>query len=477
MLLESVLLAIGGGIVGVVLSLWATNALSSFRLPVPIPMDLSVAVDWRVILYTFVLSLVAGILCGIVPAFAASRPVISRAIKGEEVLVRHSRRFTLRNLLVVTQITLSLVLLCAAGLFLRSLQSAASISSGFRSSGVLILAVDPQLHDYPPARTIQLLTTVRQRITALPGVISATTTDFVPLSMMGHRDGFTAEGMPPIKDSIVDMYMVGPDYFSTLGIPRLSGRDLTDESPDAPKLTIVNQELVRRFFQNQNPIGRHIIDGGVSYEVIGVVRDTKSNTIGEDQQPIMYRAINQTIAKDPSQDGYKFILRYQGDPAPLAAAVRRIIHAEDPNLAVFNTQTMQQLMHDALFLPRLVGTLFGSIGLLLASVGLFSVVSYSVSRRTKEIGIRMALGARAVAVQKLIVRGGMWLVLISTAIGLPLALAAAKLATALLYGVQPYDLITFTAVPIILFAVTLLACWLPSRRASRVDPMIALRVD
>jgi ABC-type antimicrobial peptide transport system permease subunit len=238
--------------------------------------------------------------------------------------------------------------------------------------------------------------------------------------------------------------------------------------------------LVRRFFQGVNPIGQHIVDGGVRYEIVGVVRDTKSRTIGEEQRSIMYRSIDQAIEKDPSMDGYQFLVRYRGDPAPLAEAIRREIHGQDPALAVFNTETMEEHLRDALFLPRLVSTLFtvfGSIGLLLASIGLYGVMSYSVSQRTKEIGIRMALGAEAAAVQRLVVRGGAWLVLISLGLGLPVALALARFAASLLYGVQPYDAATFTGVPTLLLVVTLAACWIPSRRASRVDPMVALRVD
>ena len=219
---------------------------------------------------------------------------------------------------------------------------------------------------------------------------------------------------------------------------------------------------------------------GVPYEIVGVVKDIKSRSFDEDQRPVMYRSIDQAIEKDPSMDGYQFMVRYEGDPAPLAEALRQEIHAHDASLAVFNTQTMEEHLRDALFLPRFVGTLFSvfaTVALLLASVGLYGVMSYAVSQRTKEIGIRMALGAEARAVQKLFVRDGMWLVMISIVLGTPLALLAAKLATSLLYGVRPYDVATFCAVPFLLLLVTLIACWIPSRRASRVDPMVALRVD
>ncbi len=480
LLLESILLALAGGSVGVLLSIWATYALSSFHLPVPVSVDISVNVDWRVVLYSFLLSLFAGFICGFAPAWSASRPLMPNALKGEEALARPGR-WSLRSFLVVAQISLSLILLCAAGLFLRSLESASKIDVGFRSRGVITMAIDPQLHRYTAERSVQLLSAARERIAALPAVISATTTDGVPLSM-GHRsDDFTVPGRPkPQGENNVDLYMAGPDYFSTLGIPRVAGRDLGEENPAATKVGVVNEEFVRRYFQGEDPVG-HIVNGaGVPYQVVGVVKDTKSRTIGENQRPVLYRSINQFIAPDPSQNGYTIMARYEGDPSTLIDAMQRQIHAIDPSLAIFNIKTMEEHVHEALFLQRLVGTVFAVFavtGLLLALIGLYGVMSYSVSQRTKEIGVRMALGARAAEVQRMIVRGGMRLALLAVALGLPMALAAAKLTTSLLYGVKPWDLATFTLVPLLLVAVSLLACWIPSRRASRVDPMVALRVD
>jgi predicted permease len=506
LLLESLTLALAGGALGVLLSVAATSALSSFRLPVPIPMDLSVGLDGRTLLYSLALSLVAGFLCGIVPAWSASRPLMPNALKGEDAAARPGRRLKLRDLLVVAQIALSLILLCGASLFLRSLQHAAQMDPGFRSRGILILAVDPQVHGYTPARTVQFLSALRERVLELPGVLTATTTDGVPLSM-GHRsDGFTVPGQPNQQEPIsVELYMASPGYFETLGIPRLAGRDFTpqdvraqDTAPASaflpppanssfptrktavPIAAIVNQEFVRRLFPHQNPIGQRVNGAGTPYDIIGIVKDTKSRTIGEDQRPVLYRALAQTIPADPSSDGYQLMIRYEGDPANLTSLARSTIRSLDPTLAVFNIQTIEEHLKDALFLPRLVGTLFtvfAAIGLLLATIGLYGVMSYSVSQRTKEIGIRMALGARIGAVQHLLVTEGMRLAVLSILIGLPLALAASKLATTLLYGVHPYDAITFTLVPILLAAVSLLACYLPSRRASRIDPMTSLRAD
>jgi predicted permease len=482
MLIESVLLALGGGLVGVVLSLWATSALSSFRLPAPIPLDLSIGLDWRVLLYAFALSVGTGLLFGFVPAWVASHPNVMSALKGEDALARPERRWSLRNILVVAQIAISVVLLCATGLFLRSLQSAAGIDTGFRSSGVLMMAVDPSVHGYTPERTTQLLSQLRERIATLPSVTSVAYADLVPLSGGGRSDGMVADGRPapPTGPIGTELYMVSPGYFETMGIPRIAGPDFSNERPDAPKVAIVNQEFAHRLFGHDNPIGQTVNGGGVTYQIIGVVKNIKSRTLGEETRPVLYRSLAQNIAGDPSFNGNSLMIRSDGDPANLANAVRREISSLDPTLAVYNIETMKEHLHDALFLPRLAGTLFGVfgfIGLLLASIGLYGVISYSVSRRTQEIGIRMALGAQIGAVQRMIVSQGMRLAVIAMVLGLPAAFALAKFSTSFLYGVRPHDLATFTAAPLFLAGVALLACWIPSRRASRVDPIKALRYD
>ena len=480
MLLESVLLALVGGVVGFVLSLFATQALSAFRLPAPVPLDLSVPVDWRVLLYTFALSIASGILFGLPPAWAASRPILSSALKGEDALVRPGRRFTLRNILIVSQIAISLVLLSATGLFLRSMQNASNINIGFRSRGVLMLSVDPRVHGYSPERTNQFLTELRQRVSTLPGVLSAVCTDSVPLSG-GHRsDGFQVAGSTSPNYDITDLYMVTSGYFETMGIPRISGRDFAAEPANGPKVAIVNQAFVERVFSGQDPLGRRVNGGGITYEVIGVVKNIKSRTLGEETRPVLFRSLEQSTGSDPAFLGYSLLVRTAGDYASMERAVRQEIHVLDPSMAIFNEATMEEHLRDALFLPRLAGTLFGIfgfVGLLLAAVGLYGVMSYSVSRRTREIGIRIALGSQIAEVQRLIIRQGMLLAIIAVALGLAAALAVAKLFNAFLYGVQPHDLLTFTVVPLFLIAVTFVACWLPSLRAAKVDPLKALHYD
>ncbi len=481
-LTESMLLAIAGGLLGLTISLWATSALSSFRLPVPIPLDLSVSLDLRVFAYAFALTVAVGFLFGFAPAWSASRPTVSTALKGEELVLRAGRFFSLRNILVIAQIAMSIILLCATGLFLHSLKNASVMDIGFRSRGVLAMSVDPRLHGYTPERTIQFLDQLRERVAALPGVVSAAYTDVLPLSMGNRSDGVTVEGRSAPSDSppSVELYMVSSGYFDAMGIPRIAGRDFTNESATSPRVAVVNERFARLFFGEGSALGRRVNGGGVTYEIIGVVGNIKSRTLGEENRPLLFRALSQSVAGDPSMLGYSILAVYSGDPSSLSQAVRSQIHALDPSLAIFNSKTISEQVRDALFLPRLAGILFGLfgiLGILLATLGLYGVMSYSVSRRTREIGIRLALGAPANNVRRLVVTHGMTLVLIALLIGYPVAFAAAKVASSFLYGVQPHDLFTFAFVPIFLSAVALLSCYFPARRAARVDPIVALRYE
>jgi predicted permease len=481
MIMESILMALGGGLVGILLALWATGALSAFRVPAPVPLDVSVAVDSRVLLYTFALSVATGLFLGLVPAWIASRPVLTTALKGEDAMARPGRRVNLRSILVVAQIAMSLVLLCGTGLLLRSLQNASSIDIGFRSRGLLMMSVDPRVHGYTPERTTQFLTQLKERVAALPGVLSVAATDSVPLYGGNRSDGFSVVGQPAERDvPIVDLFMATPGYFETLGIPRILGRDFAQESVTGQKVGVVNQAFVAQLFHGQNPIGRHVGGAGVDYQIIGVVKNIKSRTIGEDTRPILFRSLAQSTGSDPSFLGYQLIVRYQGDSAAVANEVRSQIHVLDPTMAAYNAETIEEHLHSALFLPRLGGTLFGVFGitgLVLAVIGLYGIMSYSVSRRTREIGIRIALGAQIGSVQRLIVSQGMLLTAIAVGLGLPTALIAAKFSSSFLYGVRPHDLVTFLTVPLLLLGIALVACWIPARRASRIDPQAALRYE
>jgi predicted permease len=482
MLIESLLLGLGGGAVGVLLSLWSTHALSLMHLPAPVPIDLTLRVDWRVLVYSFALSAVSGVLLGLAPAWAASRPRLGNALKGEDALARPGRRISLRNLLVIAQVSMSVVLLCVTGLFLRSLQSAANIDIGFRTQNLLLMSIDPGVHGYTPERTVAFLAQLEQRIAALPGVRSVVVTDLAPLNG-GHRsDGFEVEGSSANKKSndSTELYMVTPGYFETIGTPRIAGGDFGAETTTGPRVAIVNQAFAEGLFPGQNPIGQRVNGGGVSYQIIGVAGNIKSRTLGEDTRPVLYRSLKQTVIGDPSFLGYTLIVHTAADPASVTEPVRRQIYALDPAMAIYNEETMEQHVRTAYFLPRLAAMLFGTfgfIGLLLAVVGLYGVMSYSVSRRTREIGIRMALGARPGSVERLVLRQGLILTLIAVALGWPAAWMLSKMASSFLYGIQPHDALTFALVPPFLAIVALAACYLPARRAASIDPMRALRTE
>jgi predicted permease len=364
---------------------------------------------------------------------------------------------------------------------LRSLEGASGIDIGFRSRDVLMMSVDPRVHGYTPEKTTQFLTQLRERVGALPGVASVAATDSVPLAGGNRSDGFHAEGQPDSAPySNVELYMATPGYFETMGIPRMAGRDFANESPTGPKVAIVNEAFAEHFFGKGSPIGHTVNGAGVPYQIIGVVKNIKSRSLGEDTRYVLFRSLAQSTSSDPSFLGYQLIVHTRGDSAAIANAVRQQIHGLDSTMAIYDTETMQEHLRKALFLPRLAGTLFGifgCIGLTLAAVGLYGVMSYSVSRRTREIGIRIALGAQLATIRHLIVRQGMLLTGIAIALGLPAAWVAAKFSSSFLYGVRPHDAVTFAGVPLFLALVAFLACWVPARRAARVDIQRALRYE
>lgn len=480
-LTESILLSMAGGVLGVLISLWATNGLSAFRFPVPVSLDLNVGVDSRVLAFTFVLSLATGALFGLLPTWTAAWRFPADALKGEDVLARPGRFWSLRNSLVVAQIAMSLVLLCVTGLCLRSLRSASSINIGFSSSDILAMSVDPRLHSYTPERTVQFLQEAQRRVSVLPGVGSAAITDALPLNG-GHRsDGFQAVGRKVTDPApTVDLFMATPGYFETMGIHLIDGHDFANESTGGPRVAVVNQKFAEIFFPDENPVGRHVSGGGMDYEIIGLTNNIKSRFLGEELRPVLFRSLAQTVANDPSFEGYTVLARGSADDAALAGSIHGVIRDLDPALAVYNEETIEHHLRGALFLPRLAGTLFavfGAIGLALAAVGLYGVMNYTVSLRIREIGIRMALGAQARNVQSLILRQGLQLTLIALTIGLPAAFLISKLFSSILYGVKPHDAITFVTIPLFLAGVAALAAYLPARRASKVDPAQTLRFE
>jgi len=480
LLTESILLSMAGAAAGFLLTLAAIRPISRFELPLPLPIAFNFTPDARVLAFTAALSVLTGIVFGLVPAFRATRPDLVAILKDQGGAVGSFRRFGMRNLLVVGQVTLSLVLLVGSSLFLRSLQNASSIDLGMRPENVLLMGVDPKLHNYSPDKTRLFLAQLRERVAALPGVTSVSFLDSVPLSIGGTSYDFKADtGKSGAKEVEGEVYNVGSRFFETMGIPLRRGRDFTlQEGTD--RVAIINETMAQRLFPGEDPLGRRIRADKNVYEVIGVAKNSKSRTLGEDPAGIVYMNLPQHPEEVFSFFGISILVKTAANPRSLTRAVRAQVAALDPNLAVFGIETMQEHVNKSLLIPKLSAVLlgvFGAVGLVLATVGLYGVLNYSVRRRTREIGIRMAMGASARGVLRMVALQGMLLAGAGLALGLAISLALWRFAGSFLYGITATDRVTFIGVPALLLLVAGVATLLPARRAAKVDPMDALRYE
>jgi predicted permease len=481
LMMESFLLALTGAGVGFVLAAGAAHAISSFKLPLPIPVVFDFNVDLRVAMFTLGLSVITALLFGLVPAMRASRPDLVEALKDGSLLFGRVGRSGLRNTLVVVQVSLSLVLLATAGLFLRSLGNASSIDIGFKSDNVLIMSMDPKLQNYSHDKTVQFLSQLRERVAVLPGVRSVSFAEIVPLSLGGSNNNYDAEATKdhPKKTVLANVNNVGTAYFQTMGISVLRGRDFNVHIDDQHSV-IINETTAANLFPGQDPIGRQIRRDKDTYTVIGVARNSKARTIGENASDNIYMFLNAAPEKANSIFGTTLIVKTSMNPLTLAKTVREQVAALDQNMAVFNTETMQEHVDKSLLLPRISALLlgvFGTVGLTLAAIGLYGVMIYSVRSRTREIGIRMALGAHPRNVLKMILRQGLILTGIGIAIGLIIALALGRFTASVLYGTSGTDLLTFVVVSAVLLATATVAILIPAMRAAHVEPTVALRYE
>lgn len=483
LLTESILLALLGGAVGLALAVWGADLLMAFKPPVPIPLEINLPVDWRVLGFLAGLSLLTGIIFGLVPALAASRPEVVGALKDESG--GGTGRGRLRGALVIAQVAVSLLLLICAGLFLRSLQNASSIDPGFDADNLLTVSMDLELQGYNEARGKQFSAQLLERVRAVPGIVSASLANGLPLGF-GGRSGITIEGYNSEQGEDMEVYnsTVAPGYFETLRVPMLQGRTFeAQDHAEAPGVVIVNEAFAKRYWPGQSPLGKRIQTGAVRegtnnapyLTVVGVTRDGKYNSLGEEATPFFYSNLTQQYASSAT-----LIVRTAGNPTDALVTVRNAVESLDKNLPLYDVKTMRQHLGVALLPARLAGGalgIFGLLALLLAAAGLYGVMSNAVAGRTREIGIRMALGADTFEVLRLILQQGMKLVLIGLAIGLAAALALTRLLKSLLFGVSTTDPLTFGVIAGLLTLVALLACWIPARQATKVDPMIALRCD
>jgi predicted permease len=481
MLTESVLVALFGGAAGLLLADWGVHLLATLLSR---DLVLSATTNSAVLLFTLAVSVLTGLVFGLVPALRVSRTELGEAMKGNTPPGKWSQSALTRGL-VVLQVAISLVLLAGAGLLARTLVNLEDQNLGFNRDNVLLVKTNPRLTGIKAADLDALYRQLLDRLNNLPGVRSATIAYYSPMSGHTSTTGVTVQGYTPRpgENMEVNENQVAPYYFETLGIPVLLGRPIgPQDTPTSPKVVVVNQAFAQRFFHGQNPIGRRVWIGHESYpppaelpqEIIGLVADARVHNAAQTPQPFAYMPLSQ----DPRFFAGNIQVRTAGDASGAAAEVRQAIRKVDSALPIMSIQTLRRQVYERLNQQRLVARLsvmFSLLALILAAVGLYGVMAYWVSRRTQEIGIRMALGAQKSDVLRLVVGRGLAVTLIGTGFGLGAALSLTRLMASSLYGVKANDPLTFIAVSLLIIVVTLLACYIPARRAAKVDPMVALR--
>ena len=485
LLTESVLLSVVGGVAGVFLAIWIIKGLLAFKPPIDFPLGLDVGIDWRVLVFSLSISLITGAIFGLAPALQATRPSLLKSLK-ETGAQGGASRSRLRGGLVVAQIALSLIVLIAAGLVVRTLQRLQTMNPGFDTRNGLTMSFDMGLQGYDEARAQQFYRQLVERVQSIPGVRSAAVTSFIPLSLNYNSNSVYVEGQPAERGANAPTTMtasIGPRYFETMGTPILEGREFTDQDTSKNEsVAVVNETFVKRLMpfakSNADAINRRFSRRGPEgpfMRIVGVAAGGKYWNVAEEPRPFVWTSLSQ----DYSSNGI-LIVRTGGAPEPMFASVRHEVQILDPTLPLFDVKTLNEHMRLSLFPAKIAATVlgvFGLVALMLSAIGIYGITSYSVAQRTREIGIRMALGAQLGDVLKLVLTNGVRLTLIGVAIGLLGAYLVTRAITSVLYGVSATDPLTFVFISLLLVAVALLACFVPARRATKVNPLIALRYE
>jgi putative ABC transport system permease protein len=486
LLTESLLLSLFGGLAGLLLSTWVVDLFIKLS-PGDIPRLDEATVDFRLLGFTFVISLLTGIGFGLLPAFHGTRVRLSSSLKeGGKTTSGRLHRST-RNILIGSEIALAQILLVGAGLLILSYVRASQINPGFNPQRVLSAKIAPSAKKYPnPKVKAAFYSNVLDRLSQLPGVQSVGMVMNLPLSGASMNRGFHAEGRPdpkPDENITMDYQVVSEGYFQTLGVPIIRGRGFTKaDSETSERVIVVNQAMAQRYWLNENPVGRRMAIGESEKDtswrtIVGVVGDMRHASISEPPVPTAFTVYTQDLESWPRM---AFVVKTDGDPAALTSAVRSALISIDPSQPVYAIEPMEKLVNDSIAPRRFVMSLIGLlafVALVLSAVGVYGVISFSVSERIQEMGIRMALGARKGDVLMLVLGQSARIAVLGIVVGLLGAFALTRLLSTLLFEVSPTDPVTFASVAVLLGAVAFVACYIPARRATKVDPVVALRYE